>query len=568
MITSMPARFAMLSVVAVAAALLTAVALIDQDARVVESAGPYSVANSTIRTNTPRLGSCQPGALFSGNSISAGEEINGGNFIQRRFTAPINDVPGFRGCIAPVNGPQYLVIDNELFKYANVHTQTTPSQYVDSTTQNFNLNVDSCFGFAPSDLIYVGMERMQWDTGICDGPGLMQDYLHIIARPDATDYAHGPRAFVRVHGLLLLVGRGGLPKFLDFSTTTPLATQGICVPGQSPPCMVIPPTTDPIAYTPAAAHNAGALAHSPATYALCIGHITQTVMGGDDLLSARTRCAGILEPGYLASDCDSNVNFCYWPTTTSALPLVTLANVRRRPIFSLYPSWNLTGDQMPPAYDEIRGFIDDDGNGSVTFNDLPVSATGNCQFYFSLSDTEDLYLSSDMSIPGIKNFVLGSGGTGTLYVRYFVAPPGASNPCGGGQNALTINSPFSFTKVDDVSTNPATAHDTDLDGCPDRKELAGTITANGPMDQGSGGWRDPLNYFDYMNATGDGLNRVDDILAVVNQYFLDDPPNNIDLTSTTDRTALKPTVWSLGKPNGQQRVDDILAAVKQYFHDC
>ena len=71
------------------------------------------------------------------------------------------------------------------------------------------------------------------------------------------------------------------------------------------------------------------------------------------------------------------------------------------------------------------------------------------------------------------------------------------------------------------------------------------------------------------------MNRVDDILRAVEQYFKDaylDPPGNTipnpDYTSDTDRTLLGPYVWSLGPPDGLQRVDDILNQLKQYFHDC
>jgi hypothetical protein len=103
--------------------------------------------------------------------------------------------------------------------------------------------------------------------------------------------------------------------------------------------------------------------------------------------------------------------------------------------------------------------------------------------------------------------------------------------------------------------------DTDSDGCPDRRELSDTKTL--------GGLRDPFNRFDYMNPSGDGVNRVDDILSVVGEYFDDDPPGNIDYGSKTDRTAIGfSNEWNLGPPNGQQRVDDILNIVKQYFHDC
>jgi hypothetical protein len=108
---------------------------------------------------------------------------------------------------------------------------------------------------------------------------------------------------------------------------------------------------------------------------------------------------------------------------------------------------------------------------------------------------------------------------------------------------------------------PPAGRDQDSDGCPDKRELSDTAT--------SGGLRDPQNHYDYFNPTKDGLNRVDDILAVVGQYFIDDPVGSPDMKSQTDRTAIiGGNAWNLGPPNGQQRVDDILAAVKQYFHDC
>jgi len=118
-----------------------------------------------------------------------------------------------------------------------------------------------------------------------------------------------------------------------------------------------------------------------------------------------------------------------------------------------------------------------------------------------------------------------------------------------------------YVPVDLVRQSTTVKRDSDSDKCADRKELGNS--------QGAGGLRDPSNHYDYLNPTKDGLNRVDDILAVVNEYFNDDPPLSVDYKSQTDRTAIAGgNAWNLGPPNGQQRVDDILAAVKQYFHDC
>lgn len=110
--------------------------------------------------------------------------------------------------------------------------------------------------------------------------------------------------------------------------------------------------------------------------------------------------------------------------------------------------------------------------------------------------------------------------------------------------------------------------DRDGDDCTDQNERL--------ADEERGGARSFTNPYDYFNPTHDKQIRVDDVLAVVQQYFKDDTdanpgsaPFTPGYTPTTDRTAGSgPNVWNLGPPNGQQRVDDILAVVKQYFHDC
>ena len=100
--------------------------------------------------------------------------------------------------------------------------------------------------------------------------------------------------------------------------------------------------------------------------------------------------------------------------------------------------------------------------------------------------------------------------------------------------------------------------DTDGDLCPDESE-------SGP-DEHLGGRRSHVNSWDYFNPTNDGENRVDDVLVVVNHYFIDEGQPGYD--QKYDRTYVGPNPWNLGPPNGQQRVDDILDQVKQYFHDC
>ncbi len=100
--------------------------------------------------------------------------------------------------------------------------------------------------------------------------------------------------------------------------------------------------------------------------------------------------------------------------------------------------------------------------------------------------------------------------------------------------------------------------DADGDGCPDMRELG----TNSMM----GGRRNFLNPWDYMNPTGDHMNRVDDILAVVQHFGLNAGDPGYDVKY--DRTYIGPNKWNLGPPNGKIRVDDILAAVMQYGQDC
>jgi hypothetical protein len=157
-------------------------------------------------------------------------------------------------------------------------------------------------------------------------------------------------------------------------------------------------------------------------------------------------------------------------------------------------------------------------------------------------------------VEAVLNLHAGHGQV-NLWTAQTLADCNAGTPVGAG-GVVPVHAVRQAAKA-----TPPAGRDTDIDGCPDKRELSDTANM--------GGLRDPRNPYDYMNASKDGLNRVDDILAVVNQYFIDDPVGVPDMKSQTDRTAIAgANAWNLGPPNGQQRVDDILAAVKQYFHDC
>jgi hypothetical protein len=127
----------------------------------------------------------------------------------------------------------------------------------------------------------------------------------------------------------------------------------------------------------------------------------------------------------------------------------------------------------------------------------------------------------------------------------------------GDGNARFEGGPDETLTIDCVDPAPYPT-DTDGDGCPDMNEA-------GPSPM-SGGRRSFLNQWDYFNPTHDGENRIDDVLAVRDQYFIDSGDGGY--TQDTDRTLLGPNSWNTGAPNGLQRVDDILNTVKQYFHDC
>jgi len=105
--------------------------------------------------------------------------------------------------------------------------------------------------------------------------------------------------------------------------------------------------------------------------------------------------------------------------------------------------------------------------------------------------------------------------------------------------------------------------DIDGDGCSDPREQQ-----TEPGSELSGGLRDDQNPGDYFNPTHDHMNRIDDVLMVVDQYYID--VGNPNYNSDTDRVLPEgaPHPWSLQGGNGEQRVDDILNMVKQYYHDC
>jgi hypothetical protein len=102
--------------------------------------------------------------------------------------------------------------------------------------------------------------------------------------------------------------------------------------------------------------------------------------------------------------------------------------------------------------------------------------------------------------------------------------------------------------------------DMDGDGCTDAQE-------RGP-DETLGGRRDPQNPWDYFNPTLDGVNRIDDVNAVV-EHYAHDQGVAPDYDARFDRTLLAgANPWQFDEPDGLIRIVDISAAVRSYGHDC
>jgi hypothetical protein len=111
--------------------------------------------------------------------------------------------------------------------------------------------------------------------------------------------------------------------------------------------------------------------------------------------------------------------------------------------------------------------------------------------------------------------------------------------------------------------NDDTSDDTDGDGCPDTQEQQAALGT-----EMSGGLRNGKNPWDYFNPTLDGVNRIDDISAVIDHYGHDNDGDPL-YSTRYDRTELAGgNAWQFGPPNGSIRIPDILAAVYSYGHDC
>lgn len=148
---------------------------------------------------------------------------------------------------------------------------------------------------------------------------------------------------------------------------------------------------------------------------------------------------------------------------------------------------------------------------------------------------------------------------------YGVSDPAGDDDGDGLMNQEELN----------LGTDPLVSDNVDLDGdgCVNLKKIApGSYRGELTGSKYTGGQRDnanPWDYFDPDKAAGSvGLQRIGDILVVLNQYY-DDFGEPAYLAST-DRAPQPVGVnaWNLGPPDGLQRIQDIVHALNQYYNDC
>ncbi len=214
------------------------------------------------------------------------------------------------------------------------------------------------------------------------------------------------------------------------------------------------------------------------------------------------------------------------------------------------------------AYDSLGvrvdygGAVSSNGRLSIGWWGCVMPTTGWGPGYESIACIFDPKSHTGLVVTG--SFHCGEG-QGTLALDHgpfdtFIVNTKGTTHYDKGSDTITVN----CEAITPTPTKQPPPGDTDGDGCPDADE-------NGPSET-AGGRRDYLNPWDYFNPTNDGVNLVDDIVAVVDHYGLEDGQEGYD--QKYDRTYVGPNPWNLGPPDGVILVADILHAVEQYGHDC
>ncbi len=274
----------------------------------------------------------------------------------------------------------------------------------------------------------------------------------------------------------------------------------------------------------------------------------------------------------------------YWTETDGAETRIMRSTLTGGSITELVTIPDPTPDGIALALDLLGG------NMYVTF---PTPSPDGAILRYNLDGTGEQTILSGLNNP--RNLTLGptiGGGAGSeadglrgrdrsfgLPTPSFYPSPLRMTTEGVGEAAgptskvyWTDDDGLHRANLNGTSQELLVASDSDGDGCPNVREQQ---TAAG--SQTSGGLRDDQNPYDYFNPSGDGQNRIEDMLAVRDAYFEDDndanpglPPYAAAYNPATDRDndAASPNAWNTGAPDGLQRVQDILHMLNQYFHDC
>jgi PKD repeat protein len=189
-----------------------------------------------------------------------------------------------------------------------------------------------------------------------------------------------------------------------------------------------------------------------------------------------------------------------------------------------HPYWQTTGDGGTFATDNQHG-----GGVEFLYHEIEVTATDT----LGGATTANVLISPDTDADGLSDIL-----------EYFTF----------GTDPLDSDS-------DDDGTLDG-AEDEDEDGCGNAAEIQ-----TAPGSERFGGLRDPFNPWDYFNPTQDGVNRVDDVAAVVLRYGQDQ--GSTQYGPQYDRSQLADAnPWQFGPPDGMIRVFEVTAAVRSYGHDC
>jgi hypothetical protein len=499
---------------------------------------PFNVNGKATQLSIAYHGRCNPGTL--GTEISPTQAMP--------YDIVVNG--DIYGCFGSQPAPFLILIDSELFAYANIGTETTSellSSVQPSPSAPAIVNVNSTAGFPPPNL-YLGAEYFSFDqtntNGACATLSPATQFCltgRALTRPGPPPAAtlkanHPAGSLVRAQGRLRLLHRtwakyvDGTPDFradgtLDAEPGATLAANHVAYPG------------------------AGyATVRSPNVQLTCRARLTQTpVADALDLVTSRSRCYTRLEPDPPWPDPYAGPLLAL--TAGGVFHDISTGTIIDEPGGPLPPGWPATtlmslttGIQSASCFEYVRGMLWVKITQQITV-DKSSGTPDLGQFRISL------YTNNQCDPPAVS--VLGELDGNNLTSTEL--PPGAN-----ADNALALA----------VLGRP--------DPCDDFQEL-------GP-DPGIGGKRDPYNPYDYFDLEGNGsINVLDDIIGVASAYGSDTGPN---YTPAKDRGPQVPDAdgindpansydgpgpadWNRSAPDGTVNIfDDILVIAGQFGNNC